>query len=444
MHGDDGPIPALNALIDELFSDRAPDSSSTLARISGLLTVQTKTIAQAQIARRLRTTGSLGPDLAVNAACVMSMSGVPAHRLLHFLSVSLPGAMSLSQFEIAVRFMFGNSPPLSQQLLYDLTQYTYLDRKLLAQRSVEAASRLTRTLSPRLLLFLYILSLRDDLSNENVHLILLILRLCFPALKLRGRSGDISRIEEQEITEAWKSAQRSARYVEILPSSIARSAREEIGSRDSASYFLDKYFGDPGAGVNEKGRDQKVDRARLSLALTTKRGGHNRGSPAAGQTRSWKGKTTGHNRHAAPSPAASSIGEALKPAAMQVLARSAPVPAQAAQGVRLRWGALWLLPFCVVTALAVALFSANSGLEKSLSTHSGVRAPGPMTQEAEQDSRHVVQHGDSVWKIYLSLRAGGRAGEWKDFLKLVKETNDLSDPDRIYPGDLLWITKGRR
>lgn len=67
-----------------------------------------------------------------------------------------------------------------------------------------------------------------------------------------------------------------------------------------------------------------------------------------------------------------------------------------------------------------------------------------MTQEAEQDSRHVVQHGDSVWKIYLSLRAGGRAGEWKDFLKLVKETNDLSDPDRIYPGDLLWITKGRR
>src|SRR5208283_2335334 len=158
--------------------------------------------------------------------------------------LSLPGGISLSQFELAVRFMFSGAPPLPDNLLYDLTQYTYLERRLLVQRSVELSDRLTRSMTPDMLLYLYLLSLREDLSNENVHLILLILRICFPALKIPRTARGISQPEENEIAEAWKNAELSARYAEALGEPAFRARREDRAARESASFFLDKYFAD--------------------------------------------------------------------------------------------------------------------------------------------------------------------------------------------------------
>lgn len=54
---------------------------------------------------------------------------------------------------------------------------------------------------------------------------------------------------------------------------------------------------------------------------------------------------------------------------------------------------------------------------------------------------HVVHRGDSVWKIYQSLRDKGTVeSDWKDFLSLIKQQNRLSNPDKIYPGNVLSIT----
>ena len=46
---------------------------------------------------------------------------------------------------------------------------------------MEISDTLKASLSPAVLLFLYLLSLRDDLSNENIQLIALIMKNCFPA-----------------------------------------------------------------------------------------------------------------------------------------------------------------------------------------------------------------------------------------------------------------------
>jgi len=46
-----------------------------------------------------------------------------------------------------------------------------------------------------------------------------------------------------------------------------------------------------------------------------------------------------------------------------------------------------------------------------------------------------------LWRLYRSLRGSGSfSGTWKDFLRLMKEHNDLPDPDRIYPGDRLKVS----
>ena len=146
MPGDDGATRRLDALLDDLLGDRPLEASDVLSKIFRLLgqsprSSDQRPFYQGRIARRLKSISAFTADSAVKAACIMHMSGVPPHRLVHFLSASLPGSLTLSQFELMVRFIFNDDPPVSQQLLYDLTQYTYLEKKLLARRSVELAGR---------------------------------------------------------------------------------------------------------------------------------------------------------------------------------------------------------------------------------------------------------------------------------------------------------------
>ena len=65
-------------------------------------------------------------------------------------------------------------------------------------------------------------------------------------------------------------------------------------------------------------------------------------------------------------------------------------------------------------------------------------------EQAAPAQEHIVQSGDSLWKLYGLARANGAfAGRWEDFLRLMKERNDLPDPDRIYPGDRLQVTDAK-
>lgn len=471
MPGNEGPTRRIVTLLDELLSDRQSDASGTLRRISQLLTPRNYFLCQAKLARRIATLEAMTTDAAVRAACVMSMTGVPPYRLLHFLSASLPGTLSLPQFELAVSFIFDNSPPLSEQLYYDLTQYTYLEEKLLSRRSVEVASRLKETLSPRLLLFLYILSLREDLSNENVRLILLILRLCFPELRVRGRAGRISRQEEREAAEAWKNAQKSARYESILSPVPGRRVREADTARDSASYFLDKYFADSKQSSTEERPQDRVDRGskRSSFVPRAARDGVAPASAAADVERQRKRAAgTGDTRSVSAQPPRSAEGAAIskrRAAAGQAARSGRHAPRRVAtakppvQPPVPRGPDLWIVPgfaplLLAAAALAAALFvfrpwAAGQPYATPLTVKPppppAVMSVSPPVPGQPTPTSYMVQSGDSLWKIYRSLRSDRKTpNEWKDFLRMMKEKNDLSDPDRIYPGAVLSIETGQR
>jgi hypothetical protein len=480
MLGDDGPTRRLDALLDDLLGDRPVEAADVLSKISRLLGQLEHPSAQGRIVRRFKTITSFTADSAVKAACVMHMSGVPPHRLVHFLSASLPGSLTLTQFELMVRFIFHDDPPVSQQLLYDLTQYTYLEKKLLARRSVELANRLKGSLTSRLLLYLYMLSLRDDLSNENAHLILLILRICFPALKVHGRTQNISTAETRELAEAWKNAQKSARYAEILPAPQAYPS-ENRSPRESASFFLDKYFSDaelPGARAAEQ---MRVAGQRLSFVGSASRGGvprtprrtaeepprgapriprPKRAQPATGVQPSTRApKTTPRQptslAQSTPRGRASLSGPAPRNAAQRAAASVAPVSPAASAIRRIVHG--WVLalgPFVLAaaligTAVLIDLRQPILGAGRAPAAPSSIIAPAqlPATlpQRPQPIASRVVQPGDSLWKIYRSLHSDGTVvGEWKDFLKLIRERNDLFDPNRIYPGNVLSITTEKK
>ena len=115
---------------------------------------------------------------------MLHLTGFPAERILDFLSRRVTAPVSIPQFELAVAAIFMGDPPVSPELLYDLTQYTYLEKRLLVQKGLEISAKLKDRLSPEVLLYLYLLSLRGDLSNENVQLIVLIMKNSLP-----GRRG---------------------------------------------------------------------------------------------------------------------------------------------------------------------------------------------------------------------------------------------------------------
>jgi len=480
MLGDDGPTRRLDALLDDLLGDRPVEASDVLSKISRHLGQLEHPSAQGRIARRLKTITSLTADGAVKAACVMHMSGVPPHRLVHFLSASLPGSLTLTQFELTVRFIFNDDPPVSQQLLYDLTQYTYLEKKLLARRSVELANRLKGSLDSRLLLYLYLLSLRDDLSNENAHLIFLILRICFPALNVHGRRQNISTAETRELAEAWKNAQKSARYAKIQPAPHADPS-ENRSPRESASFFLDKYFSDDELPATRAAEQMRVAAARLSFVGSTSRGGvprtprrtaeaPPRGAPrkprpkrlqpvTAAQPQTHAQNTTGRQAtlgQSTPHGRGGLPGPAPRNAVQRSSSSVAPVGPAASAIRRMVHGWVFAFgPFVLAAALMGTAVLINLHRPIALGVVRAAAAPpsfitpaqlpAMLPQRPQLIPSRVVQSGDSLWKIYRSLRGDGTvASEWKDFLKLMQERNDLLDPNRIYPGNVLSITTEKK
>jgi nucleoid-associated protein YgaU len=64
----------------------------------------------------------------------------------------------------------------------------------------------------------------------------------------------------------------------------------------------------------------------------------------------------------------------------------------------------------------------------------------PAQHPAAPARSYVVQHGDSLWKIYHSL-SSDRVGltSWAEFLPRISAENGIGDPDRILPGKVLTV-----
>jgi hypothetical protein len=233
----------LDSLLDAVF-DNPTDPFSLYWDVAALLRDDERILVQKKIRRVLRKRGAIGPESALLSACILSLSGFPAYRVLHFLSIYFTGGLTQSLFDLAAGTIFLGAPPLDPSLMYDMTQYTYLEKRLLARRSIEISDRLKKDLSPELLLYLYLLSLRADLSNENIQLVALIMKNCFPAQEVRTRLGVASLEEYGEIARAWKEAEERTIAAEQPSATGAVKGGKASFSLDKASFFLDKYFSD--------------------------------------------------------------------------------------------------------------------------------------------------------------------------------------------------------
>jgi len=235
----------LDSLLDAVFRPVA-DARALFDEIAELLSPSELAQAQKKIRKSLREEHGVGADAAVITACVLHCTGFPAHRILRYLSLYVPDTLPPSLLRLAVDVIFRGQQPISESLLYDLTQYPYFESRLLARRGAEIAEKLAPDLGPEVLLFLYLQALRDDLSNEHVRLIALVLRSCAPSLVLRTRVGGVTADESDEVVRAVEAVETRALESEEDAPTEGRARRLESRAfdRHSASRFLDKYFSD--------------------------------------------------------------------------------------------------------------------------------------------------------------------------------------------------------
>ncbi|MGO9308398.1 MAG: LysM peptidoglycan-binding domain-containing protein [Spirochaetia bacterium] len=502
----------LETLLEAIF-EVPPDPFSLYWDIAAQLRRDQLAQAQTKIRKTLRQKGEIGAESAVLVACVLHLTGFPAHRILHFLSLYVPGGIRLSLFELAVSAIFLGEPPIPASLLYDITQYTYLEKRLLVRKSIEISDTLKGSLSPAVLLHLYLLSLRDDLSNENVQLIALIMKNCFPAQEVRTRIGGASLEEYGEIARAWRNAEKRSLDLEINRASGAEGRGARAFDRDSASYFLDKYFSDealsemrasaplspsrpvppkgafarkadsPAGAVDETRTVEPSPRAagpvRHQPRAAEPEGPAAPGNPAVSTARRARTKETG-GRVVVPAATGRTRGTAAAASARtpshgkgreRIPVSASPLggergtrAARADAAAALSRRASLLLRSVAPTVIAavvvaVILVAVPAGFRAA--TVPGTTAPAaasaaaappagpapvaeaPVAEAAAVPSRttYVVRPGDSLWKIFGSLRAGNpdRAG-WTDFLSRARSLNGLDDPDQLQPGKVLTLS----
>jgi len=462
----------LDTLLDSIFEPH-PDPFSLYWEIAAEMRPELHAPSQQRVRRLLQRAKALTTDSALLAACVLHLTGYPTARILDFLSRRVTVAVSIPQFELAVAAIFIGDPPVSADLRYDLTQYTYLEKRLLVQKGLEISAKLGDKRSPEVLLYLYLLSLRGDLSNENVQLIVLIMKNCFPDVDVPTRFDAEKARQYGEVERAWKSAQRRPRFDPA--SSAARGGNAPDFERDSASALLDKYYADDAAGSRVR-RGAGKPAARAPRAPTAPGSAQQRPPvqpaperPSPRKPAARKNSARSRAVLAAATPAAQSAGARMAPLSAPSAAVSAqPAAADLKKHAGRWWGGGGRRPFLglpfVIGVLVVCVLSLL--VARPNPSAPGPHAPAPQppqnaaqaepagapqsgavpqTGSTEQRSAaagvYVVRPGDSLWKIFHSLGPEARGGaNWREFLSRTSSSNDLGDPDLIRPGAVLSIS----
>jgi hypothetical protein len=462
----------LETLIEDIFASPS-DPFALYWSIAAQISHNQLAAVQTKIRKTLRQRGEIGAESAVLLACVLHLTGFPAHRLLHFLSLYIPGGIRLSLFELAVSAIFLGEPPIPAHMLYDLTQYTYLEKRLLVRKSLEISDALRGSLGPGVLLYLYLLSLRDDLSNENIQLVALIMKNCFPSQEVRTRLGGASLEEYGEIARAWKGAERRSLDLELSPGGgPGRAAR--AFDRNSASFFLDKYFSDkalsemraaapsppkrrppprsadprPARTTNEEtaARERKTARSRADQGIPVAQVSTSRAprKKAAGNGGAAPSDDRAHMVPEKAEPPRRSSSRAVPGDRRRLLLLVPTALAAAVMALLLLWtppfgtGSAAAAPAAVPVPSPAAAPNAAAG---SVALPPSPVLPAQPAPAASQNTSYVVRPGDSLWKIFTSMRpqAGDRKG-WMDFLSKTQSMNGLDDPDRLQPGKVLTLS----
>jgi len=444
------------SIAQRLLKKSGSDLFREYGEIRSLLQREDYPRVRKEITARIRPEKRLETDRVLLVGSVLKATGAGKSSLFKFFANHYPPSINLEQFQFIERTLFGGVSPVPSDVRFDLIEYSYFDNALVFRKAFALAGALALDLSRDILLYLFLLFARIDLSNENKMLVGLILNALAPQTMMKivprtllkdYRSFVKATLASKRVKEEIKIAFRINDFDYADPergpgASIPVSEDLPLlGERKSGRRLHDET---PGEGSDRVRDGEAVDEERV-LAGERKKG-MKETIPRSGSKKRARSRRAVPLRERAyttrksilyPAPAGDSVDVALS-----VAPPTGPLEGARAAG-RVRFRGV-LAPFdkkrliLVAAALilavcgAVILFlSSMGGSRRGDSTPRITLAEKQVTGLAE--NRYTIRKGDTLAQI------SERYLHDADAYPLIAERNGINNPNLIYPDRILVI-----
>ncbi|MCK5093452.1 MAG: hypothetical protein KAR18_01925, partial [Spirochaetes bacterium] len=170
----------LSIIIDKLFFDKIDSLSNEYKNLKSRINSTDYPSINTKIYKRLESVKILDHTRTLLIGSVLKLTGSDEKDLLQFFTSYLKEKISLKQLNFIEYSIFNNNIPLSSDIVFDLTDYFLFDKKAIFKKAAALNESLEDDFNEKTLLFLFFLSYRNDLSNENRELIFLIFQAFAP------------------------------------------------------------------------------------------------------------------------------------------------------------------------------------------------------------------------------------------------------------------------
>ncbi len=170
----------LSIIIDKLFSVEIESLSKEYEYFKTRLNSTDYSSINTKIYKKLEPEEISDHTRTLLIGSILKLTGSDEKDLLQFFSTYLKEKISLKQFNFIEFSIFNDNIPLSSDIVFDLTDYFLFDKKAIFKKAAALNESLEDDFNEKTLLFLFFLSYRNDLSNENRELIFLIFQAFAP------------------------------------------------------------------------------------------------------------------------------------------------------------------------------------------------------------------------------------------------------------------------
>jgi nucleoid-associated protein YgaU len=444
------------SIAQRLLKKNGSDLFREYGEIRSLLQREDYPRIRKEITSRISPEKRLETDRVLLIGSVLKLTGAGKSSLFKYFANHYPPSINLEQFQFIERTLFGGVSPVPSDVRFDLIEYSYFDNALVFRKAFALAGALALDLSRDILLYLFLLFARIDLSNENKMLVGLILNALAPQTMMK--------IVPRTLLKDYRS------YVKATLASKRVKEEIKIAFRINDSDYSDPEHGPassipvsedlPLLGERKRGRrlreetpGEGSDRVRDGESAEKERvlaGARKKGMK---ETIPWSGsKKHARSRRALPlhKRARTTRKSILHPApagdSVDVALSVAPTagPSEEARTAKKGHFRGVLAPFdkkkliLVATALilavcgaAILFFSSMGGSRREDSTPRITLADKQVTDSVE--NRYTIRKGDTLAQI------SERYFHDADAYPRIAERNGIKNPHLIYPDRVLVI-----
>jgi len=157
-------------IIDKLFNEEIYDLYSFYRNIQSEIEKENQITLGKIIRERITTSQPFSINRVLMLGAVLNKAGFSFEEIIAIFCRHINQRISLNQFNFAIFTLFNNVFPIPSDILFDLVEYTYLDNRIIEKRIEELLDKIKPIINTRIIFFLFLLFLRNDLRNENIKL----------------------------------------------------------------------------------------------------------------------------------------------------------------------------------------------------------------------------------------------------------------------------------